>query len=287
MMLTRLCTFAALLLLGGGAFAFEWENLTPENRLGGRMVSPGYLRGKIVVLDCRDYGSKESVEAIKALQTLWSTYKTKPFVVVGSHTGKASAKRVAALMEKFDITYPVYANASLSGAPKGASPVRVIDSTGTRVMYSGGDPRAASGVVGTAIFATRMPSGAKQWRYLLDWEIANLPGQAYLRLKAYRADREARAEMKRSFPEDAARYEEAFAKFSKSKEIKRLSKLVELSRLVKDRDTASSAGKRVTKASIEKMIAKNESLKKSENPAVVQEAKNAIADLQFAAATID
>ncbi len=286
-MLTRLCTLAAAILLAGGAHAFEWENLTPENRLGGRMVSPGYLRGKIVVFDRRDYGSKESVEAIKALQTLWSSYKTKPFVVVGSHTGKASAKRVEALMEKLDVTYPVYANASLEGAPKSSASVRVIDSTGTRIMYSGEDPRAASGVVGTAIFAARMPAGAKQWKRLLDWEIENLPGQGYLRLKAYRADRDARSEMKREFPEDDARYDAAFRKFAQSKEIKRLSKLVELSRLVKDRDTSSGAGKRVTKASIEKTIAKNESLKKSKDPAVVQEAKNAIADLQFAAATID
>ena len=40
------------------------------------------------------------------------------------------------------------------------------------------------------------------------------------------------------------------------------------------------------RAGIEKLVSKFESLKESSNPAVVQEAKNAIADLVFAAATL-
>ena len=57
--------------------AYDWSNLTPEKRLGGRMVSAGYLRGKVVVLDCRDYGDKANFPAIRELQQLWACHGSR------------------------------------------------------------------------------------------------------------------------------------------------------------------------------------------------------------------
>ena len=86
--------------------AYEWENIKPEAKLGGRMMSAGYLRGKVVLLDRRDYGSMSQAAAIKQLQSIWATYKTKPFVVLGSHHGSFDRKRTASAKRIHQ--YPVF-----------------------------------------------------------------------------------------------------------------------------------------------------------------------------------
>lgn len=280
----------AAVVFATGACGYEWLNISQDTRIGGRMVSPGYLRGKVVLLDCRDYADPANAEALKRLQTIWATYKTKPFVVLGSHRGEASTEKVRAVMDKLGVTYPVYKGAGLSKGEfansDGKPLIYVIDSTCTRRLYGGKDDRAATGVVGSAIFAVRMPTNAKQWKFLLDYEIKNLPGRAYLRLKALMAQHDVWSEMKKKFPEDAKRYEEAKAKFSEDGEIKKLAKLVELAHLVKDRDTESEKAKKIRPEHLERVEEKYESLKGSDNPYIVQEAKNSLVDIQFAKASL-
>lgn len=268
---------------------YEWVNVTPSNRIGGRMVSPGYLRGKTVLIDCRDYGSRSCVEDAKALQQLWSTYKSKEFVVIGCHTGEAESERVAKIMDRLGLTYPIYRDAGLlgrDGERLEMSTFTVLDSTGRRFMHRGSDIRRVTGVIGNLIFITKRPSGAKSWKWLLDWEIENMPGHAYNRLRDFNADTSACAEMRKKHPKDFRRYADAYADMKRSDEVLRTAKLVALAVAVKDRDVTSASAKRITKATLAGAIEKYSDLKGSEDPRIVQEAKNAIADLTFAAASM-
>ncbi len=257
--------------------AYEWENVGADDRLGGRMISAGYLRGKVVVLDRRDYGdaSRENCERIRQLQTLWATYKTKPFIVLGGHCGEADAKRVGVLLKKLGVTYPVYADARADG-PDAAPRISVFDSTFRRRLYRGEDPRAAGGVAGSALMGASSPMTAKQYGFLLDYEIEKLPGRAYLRLKEFRS----------RFPDAARGYDAAWKKLSDDADVKRLARLGELSRLVKDRNVADTKAQRLTPAILEKTIEKYEDLKRHENLFMAQEAKNALADIKWSAATL-
>ena len=294
-MIKGLLSGVAALAIAACAFGgYEWDGISPETRLGGRMVSAGYLRGKVVLLDCRDYADPAAEPALKRLQTLWTTYKTKPFIVLGSHRGKAGREKVRAVMDRLGITYPVYAGAKLKGcefAEKedgGANMMYVVDSTCSRRLYAGVDDRAVAGVAGNAIFAARMPSNARQWKFLLDYEIENLPGQAYLRLKDLfsSANSAVLAEMRSKYPDDAQRYRKAYGKMGDDGDVRKLSKLVELARLVKDRDTDSAAAKRIRPEHLDRVEDKYEDLKKSANPYIVQEAKNALGDIMFAKAAL-
>lgn len=288
-MVREIVCLGVAMLLAGASSAYEWTNLTAEARLGGRMVSAGYLRGKIVVMDRRDYTDSANAADIEALQKMWASYKTKSFVVVGSHTGSGDAKGVEKALARLGVTYPVYANAGVlrDGEMVDSPELSVFDSTGTRRIYGGQDVHKVAGVVGSAIFSTRMPTTAKQWRYLLDWEMENLPGQAFIRLKDLDVQDKVIAEMKAKYPDSLHKYAQTLKKWREDNEIKKLAKLVELSRLVKDRDPHAKTKEKITKSVIEKAIEKYESLKQSKNPNVVQEAKNAIADLQFSAASLD
>ena len=283
-----------LLLLCAAAFsvsaAYEWENVGPGDRIGGRMISAGYLRGKVVLLDRRDYGDPSNKAAIQQLQTLWATYKSKPFILLGSHHGKSDKTKVEALLKKLGVTYPVYTDAWLKKLDPTEHEIEVIqamredenpslcviDSTGQRKLFTGRDTRAAQGVVGSAIMGASTPMAAKQYNFLLDYETKMLPGRAYLRLKEYRA----------RFPKDARKYDAVWSEMSEKAEIKKLAKLVELARLVKDRDLASTQSQRITPEVLQNAIEKYSSLKQSEDPNIAQEAKNALADLKFCEAAL-
>ncbi len=277
--------FVVLTIAAASFAGFEWTGVEATDRIGGRMISAGYLRGKVVVLDCRDYGdaSAANVEAIRWLQTLWATYKTKPFIVLGSHRGAESDSVVAARLRDWGVSYPVYRRADLASANAPTNPrsdddktILVVDSTCSRRLYRGSDLRAVGGVVGSALMEVSVPMTPKAFSSLLDYEITHLPGRAYLRLKDFRA----------RFPKDAKAYHDTWKKFSADSNIKRLAKLCEIARKAKDRNPADKKAKRLTPQMIDREIKKYADLKTNENPYIAQEAKNALADLTWAKAAL-
>ena len=288
-MLKKIILVAAL-AAWGTVGAYEWLNISPETRIGGRMISPGYLRGKVVLLDRRDYGDPKQANAIKQLQSVWATYKTKPFVLVGGHHGSSSKAKVEEAIKKLGVTFPVYDDVRFikpDATPEEKEAMEqtwalekplltIFDSTFRKKLYYGYDERAAQGVVGSAIMAAARPMAAKQWKFLLDWEVENLPGKAYSRLKEFRSQ----------FPKDAAKYDSFWDRARDNDDIKRLAKLVELSRCVKDRDEASASAKRVTPEILEKAIEKYSDLKQNADPNIAQEAKNALADIKWSASSL-
>lgn len=258
--------------------AATWVNLAPTNRLGGRMVSEGYLRGKTVLVDCRDYGKRECVEPAKALEEVWQSLKTKPFAVVGSHRGESDAERIGKIVGKLNLSYAVYDHADRQGEnaiEMEEGRYYVFDVTG-KFLYGGKDLQQARGVAASAIMGAAYPQNPKQWRHILDYETQWLPGKAYLHLTEFRE----------KFPAEAAAYDEKWEAYSASDEIKRLAKLEKLARAAKDYDPKVAGAKKIAPAQIEKAIGKFEDLKQSEDPVVVQEAKNCLADLKWAAAAL-
>ena len=95
------------------------------------------------------------------------------------------------------------------------------------------------------------------------------------------------ARMKRKFPEDAKRYEAEWKKIRTDKERVELAGLVKTSRDVCDRDAASREWKNLRPMHIDALIKKYAHLKDGKDPAAVQEAKNALADLAFAKAALE
>lgn len=256
----------------------EWVNVSPSTLLGGRMVSAGYLKGKVVIVDCRDYGSDSSAAVAKALQNIWNTYRSKEFMVLGSHRGGASSHEVKEFMKKNGITYPVCRNAMLSvGEPEGMTDyLYVMDTTLSRRLYAGADPQKAAGVAASAIAAHTAPVGRRHTKKLVEFECANLPAHAYLRIR----------QMRKEEPDRADAFRDRFEEISKIDRIDEVAKLVRLSMFAKDRDSSSGNASRITAPVLDAAVEKFSELKNHPSPAVVQEVKNALADLKWAAAAI-
>ena len=275
--------FAAMLSFAVvAADAVEWTNIDQANYLAGRMASAGYLRGKVVCLDSRDYGDKSSVDAMRRLEEVWQTFKMKPFVLIGSHRGTAGAEKIKRIAEGLKLTYPIYRDADMvrpqeqtDADQRRAGCLCIVGSTG-KILYCGKDDRRAAGVIASALMAMRSPQTPKQWKHYIDYDIKVLPGKAYLEIEEFR----------KAFPNEAADYDDVWERFNADVETKRLAKLVRIAQQAKDYDFKDAKAKRLNLEKVEKAIELSEDLKNSENPFIAQEAKNCIADLTWTAAML-
>ena len=275
--------FAVMLLpFAVAAAPIEWENVDPTHHLSGRMASSGYLRGKIVCIDCRDYGDKSGVEGMRRMEEMWQAFKMKPFILLGSHRGEAGAEKIKRIAEGLKLTYPIYKDAEMvrpqeekEASPWQAGYLYIVGSTG-KIFYCGRDDRRASGVIASALMAMRSPTTPKQWKHYIDFDIDALPGRAYLEIEEFR----------KAFPLEAEVYDDVWAKFNEDKDIRRVAKLERVAQRAKDYDFKDANAKRLSVEKVEKAIEIAADLKKSENPLVAQEAKNCIADLTWTAAML-
>ena len=129
-----------------------WKGLEPENWYCGKKLTEKSLEGKIVMVYVFSESSEDSVALLPRIENVWSAYKSKPFVVIGSHRGGKSAK-VANLIKKSKVTFPVYEDAGRTKEPGagGRYPiVYVVDDSG-KMIYRGRSDLDATEAVVTAI----------------------------------------------------------------------------------------------------------------------------------------
>lgn len=281
-MARNLVFVAALVCAATSHAAVRWSNVDADHHLAGRKASEGYLQGKVVLVDRWGAKCPPCRAMLPQVEQIWQSFKTKPFVVLGGHcAGWGSAEEVRRLAEENGLSYPIYEGAKLAdGEPPfdGIPFLYVVDETG-RVVYRGRSERVATQAIVTALTDMEAPRGVKQWRRFLDYELETLPGRAFLRLEEFR----------KKFPSEAKEYAEAGRKLEKTPDIKKLVELVKFAKQAKDMRTfnARQADKKKKFARmLEGAISKYAPLKESEDPRVAQEAKNAIADLQWTLAAL-
>ena len=279
-LLSALCAFPAF-------SAVEWRNLDEAHHLGGRKASEGYLCGKVVLVDRWGAKCPPCRAALPDVEKLWQSFKTKPFVVIGGHcAGWGDADQVKALIKENGITYPVYEDAGMAVGEPGFNAIPfiyVVDETG-KVVYRGHGVKDATEAVVVALTDMEAPRDVTQWRRFLDFELENLPGRAYLRIQAAKKDKKFAATLKSEY---AAKERELLA----IPDVKKLAELVDFARKAKDMRTfgPKDKSKRARYVSSVKAAAKSDKYKKlleSEDPRVVREAKNAMADIKWTAASL-
>ena len=129
-----------------------WKGLEPENWYCGKKLAESSFDGKIVMVYVFSESSEDSVALLPRIENLWSAYKSKPLVVLGSHRGGKSAKSET-LIKKAKVTFPVYEGAGRTQEPSagGRYPiVDVVDDTG-HMIYRGRSDLEATEAIVTAI----------------------------------------------------------------------------------------------------------------------------------------
>lgn len=273
----RIAVTAFAVAAAGAAPAAEWRNLTPECHLGGRKASSGYLQGKTVLVYRWDAASRASLNLLPRMEQVWRNFKSKPFVVLGAHEGADEGALRTALNEN-SLSFPVYREAGLAfGAPPaGVLPfMYVVDGSG-KVVYRGRDERIATQACVIAITDAESPKNLAQWRRFLDYELENLPGRAYLRVLDFR----------KAFPEEARSYDPRARKLAEVPHVKKLAELVKEARELKDCSLRDEKERIRHSGKIDSAIRRYSFLVSHSDPRVVQEAKNAIADLKWTKASL-
>lgn len=129
-----------------------WKGLEPENWYCGKKLTESSFDGKIVMVYAFSESDEDSVALLPRIENVWSAYKSKPLVVLGSHRGGKSAK-AANIIKKAKVTFPVYEGAGRTQEPSagGRYPiVYVVDDTG-RMIYRGRSDLEATEAIVTAI----------------------------------------------------------------------------------------------------------------------------------------
>ena len=260
----------------------EWRNVDSGHYLAGRKASEGYLQGKVVLVDRWGLGCPPCRRLLPRVEEIWKSFRTKPFVVLGGHcSGWGDAEGIRKIAKDLGLTYSIYEDAGLGvDEPQfnGIPFLYVVDETG-KVLYKGHDERAATQAVVIALTDLEAPKNMEQWRRFLDFELDTLPGRAYLRLN----------EFKKKFPQEAKAYAAKERELNAIPEVKKLADLVDFAKKAKDMPRFDAKDK-AQRQKYEKLVkdaisgTKYNSLLRSRDPRVVQEAKNSLADLKWTAA---
>ena len=259
-MKTILVLGVAIVASVAGAAGVGWKNVGAENQLGGRKASEGYLQGRVVMV-------YKGGDQMSRMEQVWQGFKTKEFVLVGAGAEKDAS-----------CTFPQYRGAGLA-SDEPSEPIYVVGPTG-KVLYRGGDERAATESVVMALTDLDAPRTLAQWKEFLDFEFANLPAHAYIRIAAF----------KKKFPSAAKDYADKILALRAVKNVDKVAKLVALARQAKDMKDLGPKKKmleakmvKAVKAAIPKY---RPLLKDIADERLLQEAKNALADLTWKAAEL-
>lgn len=252
----------------------EWRNLDDRNHLCGRKTSADYLVGKVVLVDRWGAKCPPCRKLLPLLEIHWQSFKSRQFVLLGGHCeGWGSKAEVQDLARAHQLTYPIYEGAGLlKNEPQfnGIPFLYVVNPLG-QVVYRGRDDRLAVDYIVGELAKWESPEKLQDWKNCLSFEIENLPGHALIRHE----------EFARKFPLEAANYKTPIQALSRLPGIPDLVKLLKIVNKLSEYRSKDKTELSRVRSRISQTISKYSYLKKSSDPQIAREARNALADLQW------
>ena len=135
------------------AQAVGWKGRGEGNYYAGPKVTEADLAGKVVLVDCWGVGCPPCRALLPRMEEIWKSFRSKPFVLLGSHRQGRQPEKVDALVKANKLTYPQYDGAGIAeGEPsfRGIPFLYVVNHRG-KVVYSGHSDREATEAVVNAL----------------------------------------------------------------------------------------------------------------------------------------
>ena len=123
-----------------------WRGLTDGNHYSGPKLTEEDLAGKVVMIDEWGVNCGPCKQLLPQMQKYWTAFKSKEFVLIGSHRQGRAPEAVAALVKANGLTYPIYDNVGLAGGEPsngGGIPFIYVVNHRGRVVYAGRSDREA------------------------------------------------------------------------------------------------------------------------------------------------
>lgn len=152
-------TICVLCLLPCVAFADLWRGLDEANHYSGPLVTEADLLGKVVLVDEWGVRCPPCRALLPGMESLWSAYKSKPFVLLGSHRQGHQPDQVKELVKANKLTYPIYGFAGLVVEPPngGGLPFMYVVNHRGKVVYAGRSHQEATQAVVEALMKIGAP----------------------------------------------------------------------------------------------------------------------------------
>jgi len=201
------------------AGAVEWRGLDDAKWYSGPKISSKDLAGKVVMVDEWGVHCPPCRALLPKMEALWKKFKSKPFVLIGSHRQGRQAEEVKALVDANKLTYPIYDFAGMAeGEPSsgGGLPfMYVVDARGN-VVYSGRSEPDAVAAVEKAVKALGLPpSITPGWRFEKNSAFRQMENQLVLGKPAAPCVRKLKAAIKQAEKNSAGEKQKAAAEEAK------------------------------------------------------------------------
>lgn len=134
----------------------EWKGLSSDAWYAGKRLSERDFRGKVTMVYAWNSKEKPSVEMLSRIEEIWSSFKHKPLVVVGSHRGGNNPK-IPKAYKQLGLTFPMYEGAAFAKEPNVSSyPYIYIVNHHGKIVYRGGSDRSATEALVEALTACQL-----------------------------------------------------------------------------------------------------------------------------------
>lgn len=132
----------------------EWRGLADDNWYAGKKLAEKDFKGKVVMICV--WSGKESVETLGRVEEIWSSFKGKPLLVIGSHRGGKNPK-IPKVCSQLGLTFPMYEGLSFRReAPPTSYPYIYIVNHHGKFAYRGFSDRSATAALVTALTACQL-----------------------------------------------------------------------------------------------------------------------------------
>lgn len=134
----------------------EWKGFSSDAWYAGKRLSERDFRGKVTMVYAWSSKEKPSVEMLSRIEDIWSSFKHKPLVVVGSHRGGRNPK-IPKAYKQLGLTFPMYEGAGFYKEPNVSSyPYIYIVNHHGWIVYCGGSDRSATEALVEALTACQL-----------------------------------------------------------------------------------------------------------------------------------
>lgn len=134
----------------------EWKGFFAESWYAGKRLAERDFRGKVTMVYVWNSKEKPSVEMLSRIEEIWSSFKHKPLVVVGSHRGGRNPK-IPKAYGKLGLSFPMYEDAAFVKEPKiSIYPYIYIVNHHGKIVYRGTSDRSATEALVEALTACEL-----------------------------------------------------------------------------------------------------------------------------------
>lgn len=130
-----------------------WKGFSADDWYAGKRLSERDFRNKVVLVYAWNSKEKASVALLSRIEEIWTSFKDKPLVVVGSHRGGRNPK-IPNACKQLGLTFPMYEGAAFGKEPSVTRyPYIYIVNAHGKVVYRGVSDRSATEALVEALTA--------------------------------------------------------------------------------------------------------------------------------------